>query len=418
MGFGNHRVVTVLASAQETRSRCIDAFNAKFVRSPDFLVRAPGRVNLIGEHTDYCDGLVLPCAIDRQLWLAVGRREDGRMRIHPTDVAPDEGGTTEFDVSDASSTGGFADYAKGVIAALAERDVSTAGLDLAIASDLPIGSGLSSSAAFGVALCHAVLHAEGVRWELEQIARAAHRGESHFVGTQCGILDLFAVALGEENRALRIDCRDQALQSVSFPSDKLAILISDSGVHRKLAPGTDAQEASSGYRQRVAECRAALAAIRARGGEYEEITSIRDVGTDSLADLSGRLDPVLFRRLRHVVSENARVDQCVEALGRGDAEGFERVGELLCAGHASLRDDYEVSIPELDALCEDAGATPGVYGSRLTGAGFGGSALHLVERSAAVSASQEIAARFRARFGRSPTILAVRASEGATVEEQ
>ena len=402
------------------RSRCFDAFEREFVRSPEILVRAPGRVNLIGEHTDYTQGLVLPCAIDREIWVAVAARSDSRVRAHAVDfrgdASADSGQTLEFMMDGVHPSGGFDDYVCGVIAALLEADVQIAGCDIAIASDLPMGAGLSSSAALCVALCHGMLATQGLTPDARDVARLAHRAESHFVGVQCGILDQFAVALGSRDHALRIDCRSQESEPVPFPGREISILISDSGVERKLAAGSGEQDAGTGYRERVAQCTAALAAVVEMSDEFAHAQSLRDVEADWLPSLEPEMDPVVFRRLRHVVRENERVDACVAALSRAAGPDLEAVGDILNAGHASLRDDYEVSILELDVLCEEANRVDGVYGSRMTGAGFGGSALHLVRSDAVVPAREEIGARFRARFGRTPTMLIVKASDGATVE--
>lgn len=407
-------------SQGEVRSRSLDAFRAQFVRSPEFLVRAPGRVNLIGEHTDYNDGLVLPCAIDCEMWVAAAAREDEVIRVFAADLGPDGRGG-EFSVSRREPSGDFLggdflDYLKGAIAAMVESGVEASGLDLAIASDLPIGSGLSSSAALGVATCKAWLHASGEVWSAKRIALAAHRGESHFVGTGCGILDPFAIALGQVGRAMRIDCRSRQVEAIALPAAQLGLLISHSGVTRRLAASRDSLDPGAGYRERLAQCRAALAAAKRANARCESALALRDIPVDRLEDLEPEMDAVLFRRLRHVVSEIARVDACCDALERGKDADFGRVGECLRAGHASLRDDFEVSIPEIDFLCEEADRLDGVFGSRLIGAGFGGCALHLVAPEAIDSVRAELGARFHQRFGRSPQMLAAKAAEGATIE--
>jgi galactokinase len=399
----------------EVRSRSLDAFREQFVRSPDFFVRAPGRVNLIGEHTDYNAGLALPCAIDRELWAAVAAREDDVIRVWSADLGP-QGRGGEFQVTGSELTGGFLDYVKGAIAALVESDVCVRGLDLAIASDLPIGSGLASSAALGVATCMALLHAAGEKWPPRTVALAATRGESHFVGTGCGILDPFAIALGRRNRALRIDCRTQQVDAVSFPHSRVGLLISHSGVTRRLAATGDSLDPGAGYRERVAQCRAALAAAKRANSGCANAQTLRDVPIDALAELEGAMDPILFRRLRHVVSEIARVEACCKALERGGEAELKQVGACLRAGHESLRDDFEVSIPEIDALCEDADQLEGVHGSRLTGAGFGGCALHLVASDAIASVREELAERFHERFGRTLSMLTANPARGASIE--
>jgi galactokinase len=402
-------------SEVEVRSRSLDAFRDQFVRSPEFLVRAPGRVNLIGEHTDYNEGLVLPCAIDCEMWLAVAPREDKRIRVWAADLGPDGCGR-EFGFSPPERSGDFSDYLKGAISVLIESGVRVPGLDIAIASDLPIGSGLSSSAALGVGMCLALLHAGGEQWDAKQIALAAHRGESHFVGTGCGILDPFAIALGQSNQLLRIDCRNQRVDTVSFPASKLGLLVSHSGVTRRLAAGGNQVDPGAGYRERLRECGEALAAAKQARVGCDDAQTLRDVPIDALEGLAEEMDPVLFRRLRHVVSEIERVELCCEALEGGRMADFQRVGEVLRAGHVSLRDDFEVSIPEIDALCEEADQLDGVYGSRLIGAGFGGCALHLVVPEAIEGVREKLASRFLERFGRSPRLLAATVAQGATIE--
>jgi galactokinase len=286
-----------------------------------------------------------------------------------------------------------------------------------IGTFVPVGGhNLLEPAALGVATCKALLHAAGEAWQAKRVALAAYRGESHFVGTGCGILDPFAIALGRADQAMRIDCRTQQVEPISFPSSRLGLLISHSGVTRRLAASGDSLDPGAGYRERLAQCRDALAAAKRANAGCDEAQTLRDIPVDVLEELETEMDATLFRRLRHVVSEIGRVDACCEALGRGREADFRRVGDWLRAGHESLRDDFEVSIPEIDALCEEADLLEGVYGSRLTGAGFGGCALHLVAPDAIDSVREELAARFHERFGRTPRILAAVAAEGASVE--
>jgi galactokinase len=385
---------------QETRevaARPWDAFARRFGRPPELGARAPGRVNLIGEHTDYNDGLVLPCAIDRETIALAARRDEGRVRIH----SESEGDERSFEIARveeerAPRSPHWSDYAKGVVFALRERGLEPRGLDLYVSSRVPVGAGLSSSAALTVALATVFDLAEGWGLAARERAEIAHRAESHYLGIGSGILDQFASALGRRDHALLVDCRSREVRSVAMPRDRTCLLVADSGVRRALA------DADSGYRRRVRECRAA-----AQGAG---VASLRDVPPNSLDALERTLEPCAYRRLRHVVRENERVRECCRALEAGD---LERVGEILRAGHRSLRDDYEVSIPELDALCEIADETPGVYGSRLTGAGFGGCTLHLVDAARASEVAACVAEGFRVRFGRRAPIALVRTADGA-----
>jgi galactokinase len=375
------------------------ALRTVFGRDADagLAVQAPGRVNLIGEHTDYNGGLVLPCAIDRGTVAVAARRDDPLLRVHSTTL----GATGVIDASRFERGAGWLDYVAGVVAAFRAEGLPVPGLDVAIASDLPRESGLSSSASLEVAIATLLDVATGGRLGGAARARLAHRAENEFVGVPCGRMDQLASALGQRSAALRIDCRDFSVRVVSLP-DALRILIVDSGVRRQLADGD--------YGRRRAECEAGLAAARDKGVAPPGAQTWRDVDVARLAELENALDATLFRRARHVLTENARVDATCAALECGD---LPQAGAMLRAGQASLRDDFEVSRAELDALCELGDAAPGCFGSRLTGAGFGGCTIHLVEPSRADAVAASLRAGFAARFGREPAVYAVAAADGA-----
>jgi galactokinase len=289
-----------------------------------------------------------------------------------------------------------------VVFALGAEGRAVGGCDLAIASRLPRESGLSSSAALEVSIATALALASGRRLGARDRARIAHRAETEFVGVGCGIMDQFASALGRRNHALFIDCRSEHVRPVRLPPQRLRLLIVDSGARRALAAG--------GYRERREQCEAALRAARASGIALAGARSLRDLEGTEMGDLERVLPRPLFRRVRHVLSENERV----RAVGRAfEAGELVKVGELLRQGMRSLREDFEVSTPELDFLCARADSHPGVFGSRLTGAGFGGWSLHVVEPAAAADAAQWIACGFESRFGRRPPVLEVEAAEGA-----
>jgi galactokinase len=368
------------------------AFRAAFGRDPELVARAPGRVNLIGEHTDYNEGLALPCAIDRATRVAAARRDDRSVRVRSLAL----GAEIHFALGDAARLRDWADYVRAPALALAEAGHAPGGADLLIASDVPLGAGLSSSAALSVAVTRALAGLAGVALTPLAAARLAHRAESHFVGIGCGILDPFASALAEPDTAHRIDCRTQEVTPVPLPSDAVW-LVADTGARRELARG--------GYGERVAECGTALAAAKRVELAPANATALRDIPPSAVPRLAGALPDTLARRIRHVVSENARVDACVAALGARDLAA---AGALLRESHASLRDDYAVSAPELDALCALGDAAPGCFGSRLTGAGFGGCTLHLVAPDAADRVATSLADGFRARFGRTPPIFQLR----------
>ncbi len=374
-------------------------FERRFRTPPEAGATAPGRVNLIGEHTDYNEGLVLPCAVDLRTVAFVARRADGRVRAFSREMEGDS--MAEFDAARPERVGGWVDYVQGVVSALRERDIETGGFELGVASAVPPGSGLSSSAALELAVVTALDALLGLGLDATERARVAHRAESGFVGVVCGIMDQFASALGRERSLLRLDCRSEEIDEVPFPSERVRLLVAHSGA-RELA--------AVGYAERVAECRRALEAARESGVAPPEARSLRDLTPAELPALEGVLEPLLLRRARHVVTENARVDATCDALRAGDVG---RVGSLLREGMRSLHDDYEVSTPALDLLCATADALPGVLGSRITGAGWGGCTLHLVEAGAVGDVKAALADAFEGRFGRRPPCWELLPAEGA-----
>jgi galactokinase len=375
------------------------ALAARFGRPAALAAVAPGRVNLLGEHTDYNEGLVLPCAIDRATALVAAPRGDACVRAFSVELAA-EG---DLPLHALARAGDWLDFLRGAAFALREAGVALRGADLAIASDVPIGAGLSSSAALALAATLALARLAGRALSLREAADLAHRAESDFVGTGCGILDFYASALGEPDRALRVDCRTRSVAVLPLPA-RACWLVADSGASRSLA--------ASGYRERVAQCAEVLDAAKRAGVAAPGASALRDLGPDDLPALSRALPEPLLRRARHVISENMRVDAFAAALGAGDLHA---AGALMRESHASLRLDYAVSTPELDALCSVADAEPGCFGSRLTGAGFGGCTLHLVDPDAADAVACALETGFAQRFGRAPRVWRVRASAGARV---
>ena len=376
------------------------AFQTRFGGPPAVAARAPGRVNLIGEHTDYNEGLALPCAIDRDTIVLAAPRAGGRVRVHSRELGEER----SFDTDRLQRRGDWLDHVQGVCFALAEGGAQLSGFDLAIASDVPPEAGLSSSAALALALVTALDRCIGLALDATARARIAHRAENVFVGSGCGILDPFACALAERGAALRIDCRSGETEPIPLPVARLRLLIAHSGVARTVA--------GSAYGDRRRECRAALDAARAAGIAPSEASALGELSPADLPALEAALEPLPFRRARHVITENARVDAACAAFARGDLEA---AGAVLCAGMASLRDDFDASLPELDALCEIGDAQPGVFGSRITGAGFGGCTLHLVDPDAAGPVGEAIARGFASRFGRRPTLLETSPGAGAGI---
>ena len=351
------------------------AFESRFGQTPEISARAPGRVNLIGEHTDYNDGLVLPCAIDRHTLTLAARRRDDRWRVYSREM----GELREFDGLAVSPPGGWIDYFWAVVRAFRAAGHPIVGMNVAVSSAVPVGSGLSSSAALLVSVTMLVDQVIGSRLASRELARLAHRAESEFMGVGCGVMDQFASALGEPGRALRIDCRTLEVEAVPMP-ENLCILIAGSGVERSLV--------EAGYRKRVDECSAALIEARRAGIAPPEASALRDLTAGDLPALERALSAKSFRRVRHVVHENERVDRACAALRAGD---LAELGRTLKSGMQSLREDFEVSTPELDRLCEVGDATRGVYGSRLTGAGFGGCTVHILDESHLESARTALA---------------------------
>jgi len=376
-------------------------FARDFGRPAEWAAFAPGRVNLIGEHTDYNLGLALPCAIDRQALVLVAPRTDGRVQARAWDL----GEAGDFPADAPTRRGTWLDYVQAAFFVLAEQGVESRGFDLAITSRVPPGAGLSSSAALGVALAAALGAALGEARSPTDWARAAHRAENAFVGVRCGLLDPFASALGRKGHALRIDCQSEEVQAVAMAGDGLGILLVHSGVERRLAEGA--------YGERVDECARAVASAIEAGIAPGSARSLRELEGVDLAALERALDPVSFQRARHVLGENRRVIAFCRALEEDDRPAL---GRLLAEGQASLRDDYAVSTPEIDWLCERAAGCEGVVGSRLTGAGLGGFTLHLVEPGRLESARDELSESFQARFGHAPQTLSALPSEGARVE--
>jgi galactokinase len=332
----------------------------RLVGAPSVVVRAPGRVNLIGEHTDYNAGFVLPAAIDRSVLLALRPRADRRVHLHALTL----GRTFECDVDAIAAPGeAWARYPLGVLAAFAERGLRVGGFDLVYGGDLPIGSGLSSSAAVSAGLAFGLSELSSFGLERPELAQIAQRAEHIFAGVQCGLMDPLASLLGRRGQALFIDCRELAFRYIDVPSEA-RLYVCDSGVTRSLA--------HSGYNERRRECEAGLAALRET---LPEVRSLRDVTLAQLEHERGRLTPQLYKRCRYVIEENTRVQAACECLEAGDLTGL---GALMSASHAGLAQLYEVSCPELDLLVAHANATPGVAGARLMGAGFGGCVLCLV----------------------------------------
>jgi galactokinase len=377
-------------------SRAEWAFGERFDRTPR-LFRAPGRVNLIGEHTDYNDGFVLPLAIEASTCVAAAPREDRRIFVESLDL----GVRMELDLDGTRATlpGHWGAYVEGVARVLEARGVRLRGADLVIASDVPIGAGLSSSAALEISSGLALLSVSSRPIDRVQLALAGQQAEHDYVGTRCGIMDQLASVLAEEDHALLIDCRSVEARAVPLRLPAHGVVIFDTGVKHALASGE--------YNARRAECERGVALLRE---VLPEIRALRDVAEDDLERHGEKLPERVLRRCRHVVGENARTLAAVDALERG---ALDELGRLMAASHASLRDDYEVSCAELDALVDVASSLPGVTGARMTGGGFGGCTVNLVVREEMAEVTRRVVETYRQRFGREPRVFVTRAAAGA-----
>jgi galactokinase len=361
-------------------------------------VRAPGRINLIGEHTDYNEGFVLPLAIDREVVIASVPSGDRRVALTRLDTG--EEASFGLDAIPAPS-GEWIDYVAGMAAALARRGVASRGLRGAVASTLPIGVGLSSSAAFEIAAAWALVEADEPPLPEVELARAGQEVENGYIGLNSGLMDQLAAVLGRPDAALLIDCRSLEWRPVPLPLEAHAVVAIDSGSSRRLG--------GSEYNRRRAECESVVAALSStRPG----VRALRDADLEMLESVRDSLPPVALRRAEHVVRENQRVLDCVDAIERGD---LSKVGELLAASHASLRDLFEVSSPELDALVEIATSVTGVVGARMTGGGFGGSVVVIAERSAIDRLREEVDRHYPSRTDLRATVHVVEPAEGAGV---
>lgn len=365
-------------------------------------VISPGRVNLLGEHVDYNDGPVLPVAIDLSMTLTFEAREDGVVELDALDFDQ----KTSFRIRDIShkvDVNGaplphFALYPASVAWAMNQAGYAVPGMRAVYTSDIPIGAGLSSSAAVEVGFARAFAALGG--WDIDrmELVKLTKRGENEYVGVNSGIMDQFACLFGVANHALYLDTRDLSWEALPLPSD-VAIIVADSNISRELA--------DSAYNARQQACAQAVEELR---GYLPGISSLRDVSLEDFEKFEGLLPKQIQRRARHVIEEIARVEKAVRLLKAGDIEGF---GDLMIAGHASLRDLYEVSLPELDALVEIAMEQPGCYGARLTGAGFGGCTVNLVQEEKSTAFIMALKAGYESRTGQQAQIYPCRAAQGA-----
>jgi galactokinase len=376
--------------ASELQIKVTSAFQAQFHEAPTAIVRAPGRVNLIGEHTDYNDGFVMPMAIDRAVLIALRPRNDDRVRVYSVDF----GVWGEFSLQALSRDKGWLEYLKGIAWALQEAGYSLRGWEGVVSGDVPRGSGLSSSAALEMATARAFYAVSGFPWDARQMALLGQRCENVWVGAKTGIMDQLISAAGRKGYALLIDCRSLELSPVQLPEGTAVVVMDTMTRHTH----TD-----SGYNTRRAECEQAA--------RHFGVRALRDVTPLQFAAEQAGLSEVVMRRARHVMSENQRTLDAAEAMRAGDAA---RLGALMNASHESLRHDFEVTNDALNTMVAIARAQAGCLGARMTGGGFGGCAVALVRQDAAAAFCQAVRSAYQQATDLEPQIYRCEPAEGAS----
>lgn len=375
------------------RKSVITVFQDQFGDNPTWITRSPGRVNIIGEHTDYNDGFVLPMAIDHAAWVALRPRKDRQVRV----TAIDKGQELVFDLDDFSKgSQRWQEYLKAVAWALQDEGYELWGWEGVFAGDVPIGAGLSSSAALELALARSFALASDLDWDPRRMALACQKAENRWVGVNSGIMDQMVSACGEEGNALLIDCRSLETRQVSLPEDTQFVIL-DTATRRGLV--------DSAYNERRSQCEAAA--------HHFGTAALRDLSLEELERSNRELDPILYKRARHVVSENQRVLEAENAMRKGDSA---LLGRLMNASHISMRDDFEISREEMDQMVAIAQAQEGCCGARMTGGGFGGCAVALVSNDHLNSFQTAIKEKYRQETGLQAAVYSSRAADGTSFE--
>jgi len=379
----------------KTPLQLLEAFQARFGTAAN-IYRAPGRVNLIGEHTDYNDGFVLPAAIEFYCWVAAAARKDGKVAIYSENFNE----TVEASLNSLTPLGKkhWSNYPLAVAWVMPQAGKPLTGANLYIAGEVPLGAGLSSSAAIEVAVGLALVSVSGLAVDRAELAQLCQKAENEFVGARVGIMDQFVSCHGRASHALMLDCRSLEYELVKLPAN-VQLVMCNTMVKHELASGE--------YNARRAECEEGVRNLRTA---FPEVRALRDVTLAQLEAHRQKLTPKVFARCRHVITENERVKSAVKTLHRGDSKAL---GALLQDSHRSLRDDYEVSCKELDLMVEIAMAQPGLIGARMTGGGFGGCTVNLVESAAVSNFKQDVAEEYSSKTGLTPEIYVSPASEGA-----
>lgn len=370
-------------------SQLRDAFSRLYDRVPSALAWAPGRVNLIGEHTDYNDGFVLPAAINRAVRILLRSNGSDVVRLRSMDFP----GAVEFNLGQFERGSGWSEYVKGVAWSMMSAGMPLAGWDGLVSGNVPVGAGLSSSAALEVAAARAFTYVAGLDWDGPRMAKLAQKGENEWVGVRCGIMDLLISATALPGHAALIDCRSLEIQQVPLPAGA-TIVILDTTTRRGLS--------ESEYNLRRVQCEAAA--------RFFGVEALRDLHLTGVGNPPAELDPVVWRRARHVVTENDRTLAAATALGKGD---LFQAGRLMASSHESLREDFQVSSTALDAIVDCARQEPVCFGARMTGAGFGGCAVALVPEQAAEDFTRHVTRCYRKSVGLEAAVFVTPAAGGA-----
>lgn len=369
-------------------------FTDTFGYAPTHAIQAPGRVNLIGEHTDYNDGFVLPCAIDYQTVIACAKRDDRQVRVVAVDYDNQQDSFSLDEPILSVKEPMWANYVRGVVKHLQQRDASFGGVDMVISGNVPQGAGLSSSASLEVAVGTVFQQLYHLKLDGAAIAVNGQEAENQFVGCNCGIMDQLISALGKKDHAMLLDCRTLGTRPVSMPKD-IAVVIINSNFRRSLV--------GSEYNTRREQCET--------GARFFAQPALRDVDIEQFKAVEHELDPQVAKRVRHVLTENARTLEAAEALSKGD---LKRMGELMAESHASMRDDFEITVPPIDALVEMVKAEIGERGGvRMTGGGFGGCVVALMPFDLVDRVKAVVAEQYEAKTGIKETFYVCTASEGA-----
>jgi galactokinase len=388
-----------MTSLQQLAADTAQRFAKSYGRPPRWIVAAPGRVNVIGEHTDYNDGFVLPMAIEHYAVMAADRPADGGSVIQIRDVSGVEPVLVDVTASVTPGLPKWGNYPRGVIAGFLAKGINPGGLDVLLHSTVPLGGGLSSSAALEVATATLLEAVTGQKLDPVEKALLCQKAENDFAGVPCGIMDQFVSVMGRANHLLLLDCRSRKTELVPMSDASVSLMIINTNVKHELTGG--------GYAQRRLQCELAAKILG--------VPALRDATAAALERAKDKLDEVVFRRVRHVISEIERTLHAAEGVR---ASNWASVGQLMYASHDSLRDDYEVSCQELDVVVEiagDIGLKGGIYGCRMTGGGFGGCAVALVKTELVETISERLAADYKRKTKIAATIFVSRPAAGATV---